>query len=81
MPEPQAYTLDPDTLEQGNSLWQDAYRRLKKNRLALFSAYFLILLTVISLITPLIAPYSYEAQDLVLGATPPNVKHWLGTDK
>lgn len=80
MPDPQAFTLDPDTLEQGNSLWQDAFRRLKKNRLAFFGGCFLILLTVISLITPLIVPYSYEAQDLVLGASPPSGDHWLGTD-
>ena len=27
-----------------------------------------------------IAPYSYEAQDLSLGAVGPNSSHWLGTD-
>lgn len=37
-------------------------------------------MVLISLLTPWIAPYSYSAQDLELGAAPPGGKHWLGTD-
>jgi len=41
-----------------------------------------ILLTfiLVALLTPWIAPYSYETQNLDLGATPPSSAHWLGTD-
>ena len=67
-------------VERGASLWQDAFRRLRKNRLAVFGAITLCVVTAISLITPWIAPYSYEEQDLFLGATPPSTEHWLGTD-
>ena len=67
-------------VEKGASLWQDAFRRLRKNRLAVFGAITLCVVTAISLITPWIAPYSYEEQDLFLGATPPSTEHWLGTD-
>ncbi len=35
---------------------------------------------VAALLTPWIAPYSYEAQNLDLGASPPSATHWLGTD-
>ena len=35
---------------------------------------------VITLITPWIAPYGYETQDLLLGASNPSAAHWLGTD-
>ena len=35
-------------------MWQDAWRRLKKNKAAMFSMYFLILLCVISLFTPML---------------------------
>ena len=66
--------------EQRSSLWLDAWIKLRKNRLALFGFAVLIALCVVSLLTPLIAPYSYEEQDLMLGATPPSAKHWLGTD-
>jgi len=66
--------------ERGVSLWQDAWRRLQKNRLALMGLGVLTAMTLAALLTPWIAPYSYEAQNLALGAAPPSVQHWLGTD-
>ena len=66
--------------EQGTSLWKDAWLRLRKNHLALFGLAVLSLFIVIALLTPWIAPYSYEAQNLELGASPPSARHWLGTD-
>ena len=66
--------------EQRSSLWLDAWIKLRKNRMALFGFAVLLVLCVVSLLTPWIAPYSYEQQDLMLGATPPSATHWLGTD-
>ncbi len=66
--------------EKGTSLWEDAWRRLKKNKLALFGLGLLSSFVVIALLTPWIAPYAYDAQNLDLGATPPSAAHWLGTD-
>ena len=66
--------------EQGTSLWKDAWLRLRKNHLAIFGLVVLTLFIVIALLTPWIAPYSYEAQNLELGASPPSAQHWLGTD-
>ena len=68
------------TDERGSSLWQDAWVKLRKNRLALWGLAVLVILCVVSLLTPWIAPYGYEEQDLILGATPPSAEHWLGTD-
>ena len=65
---------------QGVSLSSDAFRRLRKNKLAMAGACFLFVLACISLLTPWIAPYSYQSQDLYLGASPPSWQHWLGTD-
>jgi oligopeptide transport system permease protein len=67
-------------VEKGRSLWQDAFARLKKNKLALAGLAVLIVMVVLALLTPWIAPYSYEEQDLSLGATPPSWEHWMGTD-
>jgi oligopeptide transport system permease protein len=66
--------------EQRSSLWLDAWIKLRKNRMALFGFAVLLVLCVVSLLTPWIAPYSYEQQNLMLGATPPSATHWLGTD-
>src|SRR5690606_22652831 len=65
---------------KGRSLWQDAFIRLKKNKLALGGLIVLILMVIFAVLTPWIAPYSYEEQNLILGATPPSAAHWMGTD-
>jgi oligopeptide transport system permease protein len=67
-------------IEEGTSLWEDAWSRLKKNHMAVFGAIVLITIAIVAVLTPWIAPYTYEGQDLVLGASPPSTAHWLGTD-
>jgi len=69
-----------ESAEEGSSLWHDAWLRLRKNKLAIFGGSVLLFMIVVALLTPWIAPYSYEAQNLDLGATPPSAEHWLGTD-
>lgn len=66
--------------ERGSSLWQDAWIKLRKNRLAICGLVILLLLCLVSLLTPWIAPYGYEEQNLLLGASAPSAQHWLGTD-
>tara|TARA_B110000977_G_scaffold53618_1_gene72958 strand:- start:27 stop:896 length:870 start_codon:yes stop_codon:yes gene_type:complete len=66
--------------EQGTSLWRDAWIKLCKNYLALLGLAIILMLCLVSLLTPWIAPYGYEEQNLLLGATPPSAAHWLGTD-
>jgi len=71
---------DLDQAEQGTSLWQDAWLRLRRNHLAVFGLAVLAVFVLVALITPWIAPYGYAQQNLELGATPPSPSHWLGTD-
>ncbi len=59
---------------------RDAWRRLRKNHLAMVSLVFLLCLVLLALLTPWIAPYEYQEQNLLLGASPPSSDHWLGTD-
>ncbi len=65
---------------RGTSLWEDALYRLRQNKLAMIGMVYLIFMVIICLLTPWIAPYGYEEQNLRLGAVPPNAEHWLGTD-
>ena len=67
-------------IEKGTSLWSNSWYRLKQNRLAMIGLVILIFMILVSLLTPWIAPYSYEAQNLDLGAAPPSTDHLLGTD-
>tara|TARA_B100001057_G_scaffold362541_1_gene365113 strand:- start:1047 stop:1904 length:858 start_codon:yes stop_codon:yes gene_type:complete len=65
---------------QESSLFRDALIRLTTNKLSLFSLIYILLLVVVAVITPAIAPYDYAFQDLALGATAPSSDHLLGTD-
>ena len=69
-----------EPIEQGNSLWHDAWMRLRRNRLAVFGMQALGVIAVACLAGPLFSPYGYEAQNLELGAAGPSGTHWLGTD-
>lgn len=64
------------------SLWSDAWRRLQRNRAALWSGGFLAVLSLISLLAPWIPGLPDPSiQDLSLGVTPPSAAHWFGTDE
>ena len=67
-------------LDQNRTLWRDAWARLSKNTLALLGLITLAFLSVIAFLTPWIAPYGYEEQNLILGASSPSYQHLLGTD-
>jgi oligopeptide transport system permease protein len=45
-----------------------------------FGAIVLVLIVLACLLVPWLSPYTYQQQDLVLGAAPPSAAHWLGTD-
>lgn len=68
-------------LVEGSSLWQDAWRRLKKNKLAIFGAIVLIFVVAASLFGPALSSYSYDQINLDRGSEPPSFEHWFGTDQ
>ena len=67
-------------MSQSSSLWSDAIRRLFKNKAAVAGAIVLVVLIVLAVFAPWIAPYPYAYQNLDLGASPPSSVHLLGTD-
>jgi oligopeptide transport system permease protein len=77
---PSTWVAQEDEIEKGVSLWQDAFRKLAKNKLALISCFYLLAIGVVALLAPLIVPFSYEDTDLMLGPVPPDGVHYLGTD-
>ena len=67
-------------MNQQSSLWSDAWRRLLANKAAVAGGLILLLLIVLAIFAPWIAPHSYSYQNLDLGAQPPSGDFLLGTD-
>lgn len=65
-----------------SGLWQDAWRRLQRNRAAMASAVLLLCILVAALLLPVLSPYSYYAPDWdhILLAPGWHGWHALGTD-
>ncbi|MFT8320296.1 MAG: ABC transporter permease [Bacillus sp. (in: firmicutes)] len=62
------------------SYWQDAWRRLVKNKLAMSGLVFLIGLIIMAIIGPIISPHSISEQKLMNQNLPPSSDYWFGTD-
>ncbi len=77
---PTAKELALENVEQGSSLWSDAWHRLRRNRLALISLFLFIAICLFCIVGPLLSPWDSEAQDLLGGAQAPSAEHWFGTD-
>jgi oligopeptide transport system permease protein len=67
-------------MNQQSSLWSDAWRRLLANKAAVAGGLVLLILIVLAIFAPWIAPHSYSYQNLDLGAQPPSAEFLLGTD-
>jgi oligopeptide transport system permease protein len=76
---PQEYVGDTLAREQ-TSLWADAWRRLRRNRLALISAVFLTLLILVAIVAQFWTPYSYFAEGIAPIYQGPTAQHLLGVD-
>lgn len=50
-------------------------------RLALPSLLFILTISILCFAAPWIAPHSHTEQNIALGATPPSLQHWMGTDE
>jgi oligopeptide transport system permease protein len=62
------------------SLWSDAWRRLRRNRLALVSAVYLVLLVAVALIALVHTPYSYRDVGVARPYSGPSGANWFGAD-
>jgi peptide/nickel transport system permease protein len=70
----------PEDLGEARPLRADVWKRFKRNRLAMVGLGFLILLGLIAVFAPLIAPYSITERASGQFRQPPSADHWFGTD-
>ena len=61
-------------------LRERGWQQMKHNKLALWGLGIVIIMTVMALFGPLLAPYSYADQDLTMSNAWPGPDHWFGTD-
>jgi peptide/nickel transport system permease protein len=73
-------SLDDIAARPPRSPFKVAMRRFRRHRLALFSAAFVLLLALMAVFAPVVAPADPNAVDLMSLRAPPNATHLLGTD-
>lgn len=69
-----------DIVRPAISYWADAWRRLKKNPVAILSLVILILSIFLSIFGPSFVEWDFTFQDYSVLDNPPNSTHWFGTD-
>lgn len=60
--------------------WQDAWRRLKKNRVAFTGLIIIVLYVFLAIIGPHIVPYDYKTTNASMTNKGVSMEHWFGTD-
>ena len=67
-------------LRPSMTYWQDAWRRLKKNKVAMVSLVLLGLIVLMTIIGPMIGKFEYQATNNDMLNVKPNSTYWFGTD-
>lgn len=67
-------------LEKGTSLWQDAWKRLLKNKMAVISGIYLIILMILAVFSDFISPFTVESVNYAKTNIGPDALNWFGTD-
>lgn len=66
---------------ESRSYFSDSWRRFKKNKLALVSLGFIILIILLAIFVPILSPYTYDGQNIDCRNAMPSLSHLMGTDK
>jgi oligopeptide transport system permease protein len=63
------------------TFWQDAWRRLRANKLAMGGLIFVICITLAAIFVPMLSKFNYHTQDFSVANRTPYSVHWFGTDQ
>ena len=72
--------LTGDELLMRENYWSAAWRRFKKNKMAVISLVFVLIFVILAIFAPVIAPYPYSEQHYDNTFSPPTLHFWFGTD-
>ena len=70
-----------EIIRPSETYWQDAWRRLRKNKLAISGLIFVVFITLAAIVGPILSKYNYYSQDFNIANRGPSAAHWFGTDK
>jgi oligopeptide transport system permease protein len=70
-----------DRAHRAEGFWGSAFRRMRKNKVAMASATFIIALALIAIVVPEFYPYSYSEQNYDVVTQGPSWDHPMGTDE
>jgi ABC-type dipeptide/oligopeptide/nickel transport system permease subunit len=76
-----AAVVNRPVIPEQASLWSDAWRRLRRNRLALAGAIYLVFLVVVALVSLVYTPYRMSAVGIAESYSGPSAAHLLGADQ
>lgn len=62
------------------SFWQDAWRRLRKNKLAISGLAIIIFLVIMAIFAPWFSAHGFDEQNLSSTNAKPGAKFWFGSD-
>lgn len=67
-------------LRPSMTFWEDAWRRLRKNKVAMASLVVLVIMVIMTIIGPMIAKFNFESMNKGMENLSPNSTFWFGTD-
>lgn len=72
---------DGNGKKRASSYWAVSWNIFKKNKLGVFCLVVVVLLVLVAIFAPLLAPYNPDAQELTNMLKPPSPEHLFGTDE
>ena len=67
-------------IRPSQTYWQDAWQRLKRDKLAMFGLFLIVGIFLMAIFGPLLSPYAYDEQDFLISNEFPSWAHPFGTD-
>lgn len=67
-------------IRPSQTYWQDAWQRLKRDKLAMFGLFLIVCIFLMAIFGPMLSPYAYDEQDFLISNEFPSWAHPFGTD-
>src|SRR3954447_5036285 len=68
-------------VKSADSLYRDAWRRFRRNKAAVAGLLFIVVIFLLAIFAPLVAPHSFEEQNIRAVTQKPSGAYPLGTDQ